>query len=286
MRKKKRRKTPPVLKNDHLFIKILLIVVVAPIILTVIGINYYQKRQEENSRLIDEYPAKIETMLEEKYEKEFIVESCYKTTYDNGSFIPGRQYHHGPYRYQVYAKEYPDYLFQACVYPKSEKDKTISKIRDSYCWQFLREQIKQYVSEKATDVLPEEYKLVVDTHEETDFGDNVFPGCPTRYYFSSPFDKPRITISVILPPDDNGYEEQSLKEGIYPILEEFYNENGGNMYLNVAYCHPATYEEYTAFDIKKRESETFIIDFIFKSSRIEENPISLEEIFSFTIGND
>lgn len=284
MIRKKKKRIVPVIKNDHIFIPILLIVVVAPIILTVIGINHYQRRQEKNSSIIDGYPAKIETMLEEKYEKEFIVESGYQT-YDSGSFIPGRQYHHGPYRYQVYAKEDPNYLFQACVYPKSEKDNTISKIRDSYCWQFLREQIRQYVSEKASDVLPQEYKLVIDTQEDTDFGDNVFPYCPTRYYFSSPFDKPRITISVILPPDDSGYEEQSLKEEIYPILEEFYKENGGNMYLNVAYCHPATYEDYVAFDIIKRESETFIIDFIFKSSRIEENPISLEEIFSFTIGN-
>ncbi len=286
MKSEKRKKTPPVLKNDHIFIPIFLIVVVAPIMMFLIGIRHYQKQQEENIRLINEYPVKIENMLEEKYQKEFVVDSGYRIYDSGGAIIPGRQYHIGPYRYQAYAKDDPDYVFQACVYPKSEKDNTISKIKDSYCWQFLREQIRQYISEKAADGLPEEYKLIIDTQESTDFGDHVFAGCPTRYYFSSPFDKPEITISLILPPDENGYQEQSLKEGIYPVLKDFYQQNGGNMILNVEYCHPATYEEYTALDIKKRESETFNIDFIFESSGIEETPISLEEIFSFTLGVD
>ncbi len=267
MKRKKKSKTPPVLKNDHIFIPIFLMVVVVPIVVILIIISYFQRRLEENLRLIEEYPNKIEAKLEEKYQKEFVIDSAYRT-YDSGAIVPG-QYHLGPYRYQAYAKEDPDYIFQACVYPKSEKNNTILKIKDSYCWQFLREQIRQYLLENAKDGFPDKYKLIIDTQEDTDFGDNVFAGCPTRYYFSSPFEKPVILVSVILPPALNGYEEQTLKEEIYPVLEEFYQENGRNMALKVIYSYTETEEAFVALDSSKRERET----------------IPLKEIFAFTIGD-
>ena len=244
-------------------VKVLIVagIVIGVIIFTLIILfvkdikDYHERGKEKMQVTANEYPDKIKKHLVKKYGKKFIINPNWKST-GGGSPIPFSEDGSSIY-YEVYAEDASDCPFRVYVYPVSEKDRSIEEIRDNYCWKFLRENLRKKFKERLDKVLPEGYKLSIETVGNITFENYVTPASSTEEYFKSNRFQPTIYIYIYTHNSENE-EEQRSEESALLLLNEF-KDNIDNISMKFTYYVIENKEEFDSIDVLREEKKNLMV---------------------------
>lgn len=242
------------------------------IVLFMKNIRDTPKNQEEELRIRqEESRQEVESYLEKKYGKKFIINSKWIGT-SGGSIIPALV-DDSPIYCEVYAEYEPDFGFR--VY-KSQKDSSINRFRDGYCWVFFREQIREYFKDRMDGMISQEYKLVVNIYPDTTFDNNIQPDSTMKSYFKYADRKIDLHIYLIV---NNKNDEKILENRLYQILKEFYEKYDENMYIYFMCFKTESQEDFDFLDEKKKENTVFVKPSDSPSTMNNSWGINLENLF-------
>ncbi len=232
------------------------IIIFTLVILFVKEVRDYHKRGKEKVQVItDQYPNAIKKHLEEKYGKKFNINPNWKNT-GGGSPIPFSEDGSSIY-YEVYAEDASDFPFRVYVYPISEKDRSIEEIRDSYCWKFLREELRKRFKDRLDGVLPEGYKLSIETVGNITFENYVTPASSIEEYFKSYRFQPTIYIYIYTHNSEKTVEQKS-EESAFLLLNEF-KDNIDNISMKFIYYVIENKDDFDSIDVIREEKKNLAV---------------------------
>jgi hypothetical protein len=209
---------------------------------------------EEIAVIREENVETVKKHLENKYGEKFIVNPNGQR--DTGSFIPGAV-NTSPDYYEAYSEEDPEFIFRVYKYSESSDIKSKEKIRDSYCWKFLKEELRNTIESTLTDELPAEYKIFIDTYSYITFDNSVRQDSSLEQYFSSNNDSPIIFINIYAL-DSQENVEKKIEQRVSLFFDEFKNKYN-SLNMSFRYYSVENEKDFSLINTKELEKKSLII---------------------------
>ena len=220
---------------------------------------------EKDEMRQEELRLMVEMHLEDKYGERFIVEEGWYGT-AAGDLLPFPKDTGAPWYCVAFAESDLDFGFRVYVYPKIIGEKrsveNMGKIRDGYCWKFLREQIRKELEAGVDKAIPQEHKLVVNATEDTVFNDNVKQASSIDSYIRNT-DENKVLVYLYLIINN---DIDLLEDKLYEVLEDSYKNYNKKMEFYLICYKTANEDDYNTFIPKKVEDRAFIEKVVFSSS--------------------
>lgn len=209
---------------------------------------------EETSNIKEESVELLKKHLEEKYGERFFVNPAGKR--DTGSFIPGAV-NTSPDYYEAYSEKDPDFIFRVYKYSESHSIKQSDEIRDSYCWKFLKEDLKKTIESALTNELPIGYKIFIDTYPDITFDNSLRQDSLLEQYFNRNYNSPIIFINVYTL-NSQEEDEKNIEQKVTSLFNEFKNKYN-SMNMSFRYYSVENEKDYSLISTKEFESKSLII---------------------------
>lgn len=209
---------------------------------------------EETLNIREESVEMLKKHLEEKYGEEFFVNPDGKR--DTGSFIPGAV-NTSPDYYEAYSEKDPNFIFRVYKYSESRGIKRNDEIRDSYCWKFLKNNLKKTIEGALTNELPTEYKIFIDTYSDLTFDNSLRQDSLLEQYFNMDYNSPIIFINLYTL-NSQEKDEKNIEQRVSSLFDEFkYKYNSMNM--SFKYYSVENEKDFSLINTKELESKSLII---------------------------
>ena len=139
------------------------------------------------------------------------------------------------------------------VTPVSVSDASIKELRDSYCWKFLREKIREDIKITLDDLLVDKYKVSIKNTAVITFGGSVTPDAKMEDYFKNQeLQNPiLICINIYVYESENSVEQETEQR----IRSLFNQYNIDNMSMEVRYFDMKNKDDFEAIDIIQIEDQ-------------------------------
>lgn len=216
-------------------------------------VNHKDKVKLQNKTLVEAYPAQAEEYLENKYEEKFDINPNYD--FRPSGPIPGDT--DFPYIYRTQEKDGNQYMFRTYVYPMADNDKNIKTIEDGYYWKTIEKETKKFMEDKMQGLLPKEYKILFIVDPQSTF-EGVDLTLPMETYFSTLGYQLSFWVYIVIPPNDGTTADLLIKENVYPIIDDYFKMNSGNVWIKFVYYRAETEEDYQKINVGPFESSIYM----------------------------
>ena len=242
-----------------------------------------KEQDRRNEELMAAYPEEVKAYLEEKYGREFCVDS--KPIGRGGSPIPFASEDYFTCKYVAWENEEDGYAFWTEVYPVSLKDNRIAEIKDNYCWKFVSSKIKEEIG-KWREATGEDAKIVIYALPDIRLGEGINADSEMKDAIESITLYTFIDIFIFCPPELK-LSEDELYNKVEVIANDFYEEyiQGSPHRLEIGVYETYSKEDFLKIEPEKSEQYYWKV----KESTYEDNsrfPVRYNSRVRVEIGNE